>query len=279
MSIWSIIAETWRNTPAPVQTIITVAFGTLIGAWITSRAQSKHRVIDELKAVRAAHFLCFAITNKALALKSQHVKQMKERYDQANESYYNHQPNQGAPLTLRLDLQTLNPVTFPSDVLLRSVFEKTALGPKGLAALVTMSGAIDDLKLSIDYRNNLIAEFKKTPLATPKEKIEFYLGVPTSSGEIDERFKGNISALFEQVENCIFFSKLLADELLTYGNSIRSRNKWKYRLGIPRLLPADWQIAKEANLLPDEAAFSNWYRGFETQPTRWERFCAWRRPR
>jgi hypothetical protein len=65
MSLWSTAAETWRNTPAPVKTIVTAAFGTVIGAWLAGRSQAKRRIIDELKAVRAACALCFSITNRA----------------------------------------------------------------------------------------------------------------------------------------------------------------------------------------------------------------------
>jgi hypothetical protein len=40
MSVWSTIIETWRATPAPIQSFILAAFGLVIGAWLTSRAQA-----------------------------------------------------------------------------------------------------------------------------------------------------------------------------------------------------------------------------------------------
>jgi hypothetical protein len=275
MSVWSVIAETWRNTPSPIQTIVTAAFGTMVGAWLTSRAQAKRRVIDELKAVRAAYALCFTIANKALALKRQHIRRMKEHHGGAIKAHNNRQANPVGPFQLSLDLQTLNQVSFASGVLTRTIFEKTALGPKGLAAVVALSDATDDLKLSIDYRNSLIAEFQKNPPATDADKIAFYLGFRNSAGMIDERYKGNIAALAHQVDDCIFFGMLLADELLSYGNKIHRRNRWRYRLGMQKILPADWTLAKKARLIPHECEYADWTKGFKRTPTRWGRVRTW----
>jgi hypothetical protein len=269
-AILSFLAETWRSTPSPIKTIIIAAFGSLIGAWITGRSQAKRRTIDELKAVRAAYALCFTVTNKALAIKVQHIKGMKERHDNALDGYKQYQANPVGTFQLKLDLQNLSQVSFASDALTRIVLEKTAAGPKALAAAVTLSDSIDDLKLSIDFRNVLVDEFRKNPPATTQDKIARYLGFHDSAGMVDERLKVNIAALFHQVDCCIFFSKTLAEELLKYGNAIRRRNWWRYRLGIPKMLPADWTIAQEANLIPAASDFANWNRGFK-KLSRWAR--------
>ena len=272
MSVLSIFAETWRSTPAPIKTVATAALGLIIGAWLTGRAQAKRRVIEELKALRAARAVCFAITNRALGLKRQHTRPMKERHNQAVAAFKMH--NQGL-LELALDLQTLSQLKFPSDVLERIVFEKTAIGEKGLAVAVALSGAIDDLRNSISYRNELISEFReKRDTMTELERIELYLGTP-KAGEIDNRFAHNVQALYSQTDDCIFFSMLLADELLNYNNALYSRSKLRFRLGKQKLLPADWSKAREANLIPDEAAYSDWVTGFKRQPTKLERFGKW----
>jgi hypothetical protein len=72
----SFTGETWSNTPGPVQTTL-IAFGTLIGAFLMSRAQAKRRIIEKLRAIHAAYTICFAIVNKALAIKRQHILPMK----------------------------------------------------------------------------------------------------------------------------------------------------------------------------------------------------------
>jgi hypothetical protein len=253
-----------------VKTIITAALGTIIGAWLTSRSQAKRRVVDELKAVYAARALCFSITNRALALKRQQIRPMKQRHDEAVAAYHAHQ----GPLELSLDLQTISQLKFPDTPLEKIVFEKCAVGVKALAAVTSLSGAIDDLRNSIDFRNDLISEFREKRAAmTELDRIQLYVGAPRA-GEVDARFVTNIRALSHQTDDCIFFSSLLADELMHYGNKLRSRNRLKFRLGMPRLLPVDWKIAREASLIPDEAEYANWVAGFKRPPTKWERFCS-----
>jgi hypothetical protein len=67
------------------------------------------------------------------------------------------------------------------------------------------------------------------------------------------------------------FSKILEEDLFEYVTELRRRNSWQYRLDIPKLLPADWTIAKRAGLLPDEGEYVNWLRGFYRLPTRGDR--------
>jgi len=50
------------------------------------------------------------------------------------------------------------------------VFDKCLLGHRGLAAVVSVKDATDDLKSSIDFRNDLIADSKKRLPAMAKEK-------------------------------------------------------------------------------------------------------------
>jgi len=273
MSLWTLIVETWHTTPGSVKTIITAAFGTIIGAWLTSRAQTKRRVLDELKAVRAARTLCFSITNKAFAMKRQHIRSMKLKFDSAVTAHREYQANPVGPFVLSLDLQALSQVKFPGDVLERIAFEKCSLDSEALALVVALSSAIDDLKNSIDLRNDLVVEFREKQPMSEKEKIELYLGA-AGSGIIDTRFANNIEALAHQVDDCIFFSMRLADKLLARGKTLRRSNAWRFRLDIPKFQPFDWSIAREADLIPPDAPFADWLRAFKVPPSRWDRLRA-----
>jgi hypothetical protein len=95
----------------------------------------------------------------------------------------------------------------------------------------------------------------------------------------DERFKASVEAIYNQTDDCIFFSRLLADDLLTYGNRLRRKNAWKYRLGIPKMKDADWSTAEGQGLLPTNEAYASWLGGFRTEPTIWQRAHAWRHAR
>jgi hypothetical protein len=254
-----------------VKTVATAAFGSVIGAWLTSRAQAKRRLIDELKAVRAARALCFSISNKAMTLKGQQMRPMKQRYDEAVTAFQKHHTGL---LLLSLDLQEISQLKFPGDVLERIVFEKCAIGEKALAAVVSLSGSIDDLRNAIDFRNGLISEFrKKRSMMSDLERMQLYVGAPQAE-QVDNRFAHNMAAMSSQTDDCIFFSMTLSDELLSYSNVLRSRNKM-FRSGMSKLLPIDWSIAQQADLIPAESEYAGWLAGFKLRTTKWARFITW----
>jgi hypothetical protein len=272
--LWLFIVSTWSSTPGPVKTIIVAAFGTLIGAMLTSRSQAKRRIIDELRAIHTAYTLCFATTNKALAIKRQHIRPMKAKYDDDVATYDAWMENPVSHLNLELDLRTLSNLRFANATLERTVFEKCSLGHMGLAAALSLEDATDDLNLSINYRNNLVTDFQKDTPRTHQERIAFYVGACRDE-KVDQRLANNIDALAHQVDDCIFFGMLLSEELYKLERKLRLRNGWKYRLNVPRQYPADWAFAKEQNLLPDRLQYADWLRGFKKPPSIWRRFLSW----
>jgi hypothetical protein len=271
-SALSVVAQIWNETPAPIKTIVVAAFGTLIGAFLTSRSQAKRRVVEELRAIHAAYTICLATVNKALAIKRQHILPMKLKYDADVSTYdaWTEHPTSG--LNLNLDLRTLSKVRFAGASLERSAFEKCSLGHEGLAALLSLQDAIDDLNASIDYRNNLISDFQKNSPPSQEERIAFYVGA-YQDGKVDQRFSNNIEALSHQVDDCIFFGKLLSEKLFAVERKLRARNWWKYRLEVPRQYPADWTLAKD--LIPDSSQYADWLKGFKKPPSFWKRLSSW----
>lgn len=274
MSVWSTVVETWHHTPSAVKTIVTAAFGTMIGAWLTSRSQEKRRVVEELKAIHAAHSLCISIVNRAMALKLQQVRPMKQRHEEAVQAFTAHKLSGRGPLELNLDLQSIGQLKFPGELLEKVVFDKCGLGGKGLAAVISLTGAIDDLRNSIEFRNDLIEQFRtKQSEMTELERIQWYVG-GAGTGQIDNRFAHNLEAISKKTDDCIFFCKILSDELLERSDHLRARSWWKYRLGMPKLWPVDWTNATEADLIPAEDQYANWTSGFQPPPTMWERLRA-----
>jgi len=93
-----------------------------------------------------------------------------------------------------------------------------------------------------------------------------------------------MEALFHQVDDCIFFSMLLANELLAREKKLHARNWWKYRLNVFRQHPADWSLARQEDLIPDKSKYADWLRGFGRPPSIWKRlrerikrFFTWQR--
>jgi hypothetical protein len=218
-------------------TLASTVFGLLVSAWLTSRAQKKKEMVAELNSISAALVLCFSITNIFLGLKRQIIRPMRDRFIHARLQYNQARQNRGAAQVMdaHLDLQAISPVRAPTGALERYVFEKISIRGRPLAAVVTLVGAIDGLGQAIKYRNELVTEFREGPRPEPKVGAERYFGLRTADGAIDERFCVNIQAISNQTDDCIFFSRLLAEDLLRYGRKLRRRHARKLMMGLPRV--------------------------------------------
>ncbi|MFO1097950.1 MAG: hypothetical protein U1E81_06665 [Xanthobacteraceae bacterium] len=175
---------------------------------------------------------------------------------------------------MHADLQTLLPLKTPTEILETYVFEKISIRGRALAAAVDLVSAIDSLDKSMKYRNDLIAEIQQAK-PPPELLILRYFGQKTAEGTIDERFRLNIKALYAQPDNCIFFSRVLADDLYDYAVHLRRKNAWKLRFNFPKLSRVDWSIAERADLIPPTKEYSQWLRGFKKNPTKLDRCTAW----
>ena len=260
-------------------TFFTAAFGAFAGAFAASRAHDKRTIVAELNALNAAHELSVAIANISLAFKRQHVVPLKEDFERIGAAYANHRTMIGAgqplaqPFHFVADFRSLAPLATPQVALEKMIFEKTLVRGRALAALVTLVGAIDGLGLSIKARNEMV-ESRRSGQWNDQERLEFFLGVRTAAGVIDERFSSNIAAITAQTDDCIFFAKTLAADLARYSNNLKWTEGWFYRLRAPRIDETDWSHPQKMGLMPKDADYENWLRGFRQRPMRWQRFLA-----
>jgi len=285
---WQSLSETaWQFIVSdPFDTVVAAAFGAFFGAWgaqvIISRNQTKQAVIAELNSVSAALMLCFSICNRFVSLKKQHVRPLRDQYmgakralDDFLEAAKTHTGPQPPVFEFSLDLRTITPVKVPTEMLNRSLFEKISIRGRALAAAVDLVGAIDGLDKTIRYRNDLIEEVQKGPPLSHEERAQKYFGQKTEEGIIDERFPSSVEGIYVQTDDCIFFSRILADDLFEYGMKLRNRYAWKFRLRTPKLSEADWSIAEKDGLIPPTEQYKNWLQGFKKRPTTFNRLTIW----
>jgi hypothetical protein len=269
-------------------TLVAGAFGAAFGAWgaqaVISRGQKRQAIVAELNSVNAALTLCFAITNRFAGLKRQHVRGMRDRYEQAHQDFEASRkaPHPGGAqkkvIDVRADLQAITPVKVPIERLESYLFEKMAIRGRALLVATELTGAIDGLERSIKYRNDLIAEIHGAAL-NPLALAERYFGITDVQGRTDERFRAAIAGIFNQTDDCIFFARILADDLLAYGTKLRRRYIWRFRSRFPKFVSADWSIAEAAGLIPPNAQYADWLKGFKKTETRAQRTASYIRVR
>jgi hypothetical protein len=266
--------------PDLFRTLIGAAFGTFAGAWIASRSQTKKTIIAEFNAIAKADMLAIQIANTCMALKRQHVQPVYEGHLQIIrdfEAYKKSRATGGAQVAFSYsaELKTLSPMKMPIEALEKLLLEQVSIRGRGLAAAVELATTVDVLRMVIEGRNALIEELKGIQNRTERQKLEMLIGLRTASGVIDNRFTNITEAMFLKTNDCIFFARILSNDLHKYGAKLFKRYRWRFRLKGLMAEAADWSPGISSGLLPDEADYQGWLRGFQQKPSRWHRFVSW----
>jgi hypothetical protein len=244
---------------------VTSGLGAFVGGWVASRAFTKRAVVSELNAISAALTLCFAICNKFISVKSQHVSGMKRRYEEQRKEFEEHlkRPQQTrGQFVLAANYHVLTPILAPIDELKKAVFEKTSVRGRALVALVELATCIAGWHQAVKTQDDLASEIRNRSGKTPEEVVAKYFGIRDPNGHIDERYRTTIDAICLQTDDAIFFSRVLASDLVRYGNSVRRRHMWRYWLWLPKMQDADWSKVREAGLMPEDASYERWSGSF-----------------
>jgi hypothetical protein len=262
----------------PFATFISAALGVFAGATATSWREKKRSVVTELNSVNAARALCFAVCSAFIAQKKQHILALKKNYDDTRNEFIAAReaaaatPGQLGVIDFKPNFANLNPVKVPLETLERQVLDKTSVTGRALMGAAQLITVIDSFEKSVHYRNELISDIRKNQ--PPHDELaRLYYGLRGPTG-IDERFKNNVEALSLYIDDCIFFSRLLARDLLTYGRKLRRQNSWRF-WQLPYVDREDWTEAQQAGLIPPDKQYKNWLKGFKPAPSKLRRFVQW----
>jgi hypothetical protein len=252
--------------------IFTGAFGAFFGAWgaqaVISRGQRRQLVIAELNSINAALSVCFSICNTYANLKKQQalpilqaVEQARLNRDSIVEKNKALSPPFRLPVEVNFDFQTIVAPKVPTELLERTIYEKIAIQGRGLGAFNSMVNAVNNLNSAISYREQLMHDFKeRNPPAN--EKLRLYLGDKTADGGADSRYPDCVKAINSGVDDCIFLSKTISDDLARYGETLRGKHTGWLMGPLPKIAKIDWSRLSESGLLPPEANYEGWLKGF-----------------
>jgi hypothetical protein len=160
------LADIWQSTKGFFNSVFFTAItGALAGAfagayggqWIVARGREREELLTEIRNTSAATVVAFAICNSFLSIKRQHVKRLKDSFDQQKAGFLEHatkrrlgQIPKDTLFQFIADLQSLFLPPFPLETLQRQVFEKLSLDERRpLLLITTLSETVHGLNTSI----------------------------------------------------------------------------------------------------------------------------------
>lgn len=257
-----------------MSSVVGALAGAGFGAWgaqrIAERAKRREELLKQIRNTNTAIMLAFSICNSVLSLKKQHVKSIKENFEEQRSAFLVHQKKRQSGqighdvlFYFAADFQTLLPPEFPIEIMQSVAFEKLSLSGRPISLVITLTQTLQSLKDSLEKRNQLIESFKSNPLP-PDNLAAFYFGVQLN-GNVDRSYADSIEAIYTQTDDAIYFSHLLISDLRSHGQELTAAFKNTFKKGVPSINEADFSKAEQAGLLPDTAHYADWKNMFIKQ--------------
>ncbi len=252
MRLWAIAGS--PISIAVVSTFLAAFAGTWGAQLLAERKAERRALLSEIRGTNAALGLVFTITNTYLTTKKQHIRALVQDYEAQVAARQAHFAGAGAgsPFAYRLELQTLAPPFSPIDELRQMLREKITPDGRAMVLLTPLVQSIHGFADTATQRNAWIAEVKAMPENSDALVGAWFFGNPYAPGRIDDRYPNFISALKHQTDDCIAFSILITQSLVSYGERLTTR----YGDGAPRISKPSYDNA--ADLLPDMSLYAAW---------------------
>lgn len=272
--------ELWNEIPAYFQAhwpdtkeffnsvFFTAIAGSLAGAFagalgaqrMADKTRNREELLKEIRATNASVMVSFGICNSLLSAKKQHIKSLKETFDQHKTSTMDalkaQQAGTGGVVNFVADHRTLPILDVPVSILQTQIFEKLSLDGRPLLLTTTLVQTVEALNVCIAKRNQLIEDFKASSLPEI-QLLALYFGFPFD-GRVDQVYSDTIEAIYRQNDDGIFFSSQLCGELTRHGDQLAASFKKRFGKGVPRIHKPDFAKAVSDGLMPSESDYADW---------------------
>jgi hypothetical protein len=146
---------------------------------IAEKTRNREELLREIRATNATTMVAFGITNTLLSVKKQHIKPLKEQFDQqraaTREALAKQQQGQAGVIEFHANYLAFPALTLPLSILQTQIFEKLSLHGRPIALATTLTQSMDGLNVAIAKRNELIESYKTWWRAsTGKPMTEFF---------------------------------------------------------------------------------------------------------
>lgn len=248
------------------------AVGGALGAQhIAERAKQKSELSAELRSTNAAIVIAFAICNAGLALKKQHVLPMWELFQRERLALEAARTARAAvgggseeEHRVRADLRNFLPPTTAIEMLKTLVYEKISAYGRAVALLTVLDQSLVGLTKAIEKRSEWVQRFSSNEIGKDVF-LAYYFGMKLPSGDTNQEYPDLVFAITDYVDDIIFFSSLLCEDLMKHGEAVRMPLLKISKNGIPRVSQVDMSGPRANGLLPPQEKYSDWINAFTEQ--------------
>ncbi len=134
--------------------------------------------------------VAFGICNTLLSAKKQHIKSLKEQFEEqkasVREAMAKQQQGQAGVVEFHANYLTLPALALPLSTLQTQIFEKLSLHGRPIALVTTLIQSMDGLNVAIKKRNDLIESFKGSSLPH-NQLLALYYGF-SFGGQVNQEY-------------------------------------------------------------------------------------------
>ncbi|WP_227270532.1 hypothetical protein [Roseobacter weihaiensis] len=236
-------------------------FGAVAANYFAIRTESRQALTERLLAGNAATSFSIAIFQHALGFKDQMYEVLVEDYFRDRERYMNfvdaklQSPTEEVNFVVQYNFGSVPAFRTDADRISELIALKAGAAQKVLMAASTLQQVVDSLARCISARNEQLALLsQQKDSMNDDEFARAYFGVEDSEGNIDVRLFEAVKGLQHQLDDTIFFSKYIAQNLAIQNEALAM----KIGKSSPPPTKLIFDQERVAQLLPDEMEYPDW---------------------
>lgn len=269
-----LMSPLWENIKGVANSSFTTSLagafaGAIAAQRIAEKGKFREELVKEFQSTNSAIALAISVTSVALALKKQHINDLKSSYDADQKNFKAHKAKiengQIAPNTqieIKPNLLFLQGISPPIAKIQDIVLSRLSAVGRTIASVTALADAVENLNGALSKRNELLNSFKNNQFPEGATFADMYLGLQYQERHTNEEYGGSIKAISLYTDDVIFFSIKLYDDLQDHSATLTRRYKSRLRGAPPRASTADFEKPRQNGLIPKDEDYVDWLSGF-----------------
>lgn len=251
--------------------VVAAALATWMGARAAEKTSIKNSkreaALTEIRDINHAIMVSYSVGNTMLVFKKQLILSLVHEYFEGRRKFFHDVENSRVPdvdeerrvISVKSNLVYIDAPVLPLDSLDNLIFNKISSGSRCLAATIQLREFYNNLTSAIQTRRNIIENrsSKLTPYG--------YYGFP-HQGVVDSRYHDSIVGMRNYVDDLIFFSTIICEDLMVNGNAAAKTFKKEHGKGAPLIDRVNFEMAYFEGLVPFRSGYRSWLSGFGEHP-------------